>query len=98
MTLFALDSALFKVEIQIVDGRFLASADYFLKMMIIRIIQPSRAKTNVRSMIEIENRFRKVQPQVCWEPRMTDMEYFFAIRCSLQNSELISPPLNIPPR
>lgn len=44
MTLLALDDALIRVEIQLIDGLYLASADSFLDTMTVHIEGPSRAK------------------------------------------------------
>ena len=99
MTLLALDDALIRVEIQIIDGLYLSSADSFLDTMTVHINGPSRAKTLSDDDILYNNgEKRHLSPFVSWEEREVNMEYFFAARITAEDTKAISPPLNMPPR
>jgi hypothetical protein len=100
LTITALDDILFKVEIHIVHGLYLASSDFFVDTMAVNIYGPSRAMYNKES----ENRgyeniqHRKLSPFVSYEERLVEKEYIFGVRYSVENSVLVKPPLNLPPR
>ena len=99
MTLLALDDALIRVEVQIIDGLYLASADSFLDTMTVHIEGPSRAKAlSDTDILYNSGEKRSLSPFVSWEEREVNMEFFFAARLTAEDTKAISPPLNMPPR
>ena len=90
MTLLALDDALIRVEVQIIDGLYLASADSFLDTMTVHIEGPTRAKALSDDDILYSNgEKRRLSPFVSWEEREMNMEYFFAARITAEDTKEI---------
>eukprot|EP00814_Leptocylindrus_danicus_P022468 CAMPEP_0116032652 /NCGR_PEP_ID=MMETSP0321-20121206/18304_1 /TAXON_ID=163516 /ORGANISM="Leptocylindrus danicus var. danicus, Strain B650" /LENGTH=1662 /DNA_ID=CAMNT_0003508143 /DNA_START=2771 /DNA_END=7759 /DNA_ORIENTATION=+ len=101
LTMLALDDAIFKAEIHIVHGSFLASAEYFLDSMVVRLDSPKRSdsRNNYRNIAEIdESEKRKSSPFLSWEEKDVHLDKFYGVKYSASNSLKISPPLNMPPR
>ncbi|GFH60968.1 hypothetical protein CTEN210_17444 [Chaetoceros tenuissimus] len=88
LTMIALDDVIFKIEVHILDGMYLPLTNLFRNTVNITSTRPRRDKA--------DNNFRKLSPYISWEERKIPMEYFFGVR--LDNSKVISPPMNLPPR
>jgi hypothetical protein len=95
LTLMALDDAVFRVEIQILDGLYLPSSDFFLETLSWDISSPHRARTvKAGSITDV----RPLSPYLTWSGNSTPMEYFFVTHLSTSHTNMFSTPLNLPPR
>lgn len=93
LTMLALDDALFKVEVQIMNGAVLPMADFFKQSMTLTVEQPERAKTSGE-----DKATRSLSPLVSWEESPTSMSYMFGMRYDESMFDQVSPPMNLPPR
>ncbi|CAM9243358.1 unnamed protein product, partial [Choristocarpus tenellus] len=93
-SVFALEDLLIKTEIHLMYGLHLPSASFFKNTTTVQIISPSRAKTDKGSIQE----GRMLNPYVSYEERLVKKDYFFAAVYYSSLLNVISAPLNMPPR
>ena len=96
ITVYALDDMVFKVEIHILYGLYIAYAPLFLNSTTVRIASPSRANTSTGGTMTI-HKTRRLSPYVSFNERVVDMQYFFTAVVKQTDSNSISQPLNLPP-
>jgi hypothetical protein len=104
MTMLSMEDSMFKVEVHIVHGGYLASADYLRNTMTVQLMRPDRAMVSEGEQLLIGSdkilaeRTRRKSPHISWEESMMHSEFIFGIRYTKEMSEGVSPPLNMPPR
>ena len=91
MTFTSLDDTRFRVEIQIVNGLALTTANFFKKTMTVVMEHPKRANTRPGNK-------RQISPYVSWEEKVVDNPMKFGIRYDEGHSQQVSLPRNMPPR
>ena len=91
LTLLALDDVLFKAEVHMMHGLYLPSSGLFKNSVTVHIVDPHRAPS-------VSSARRTLSPYLSWEENQIPMELIFASRLTPDETRIVSPPLNLPPR
>ena len=94
ITVYALDDVIFKLEIHLLHGLYIAYAPLFENTTVVRIVSPSRAKSAVGSDV-VET--RKLSKYISFTEETISMQYIFCIRYDKELVNSVSQALNMPP-
>jgi len=94
ITVYALEDVLVKVEVWILNGFFRPHAPLFTNTSIVRILQPSRARS-FRGMNTTVT--RPLSQYVSYTQRLVPMYYVFVVIYQQSDTGTISQALNMPP-
>jgi len=110
MTMLSMEDSIFKVEIHIVHGSFVASSDFFRNTLTVDVTKPQRAVVEMGEQLLVgkdgilgtdelgRKRVRRRSPFISWEETMIHTNMIFGILYSKEMGDGISYPLNMPPR